>query len=230
MRRVVVRGLAIAAQLALVACGREAGSLGPEPAPRPDVSAASVPAAAGLEAGATPLVTNALVDVADYTFDPNESKISQAGTVDWHFHGPSNHTATDNSGMKLWDSGSRGEGQTFAFVFTAAGIYRYRCDIHHFMQGKVKVPVKVKPTSGGTSTTFTVTWASAAPAADYVFDVQIRRPGSASFVDFLTGVTSRSATFVPDTGTGIYSFRSRLRNTAKAKSSNYSAPKKITVS
>ena len=82
---------------------------------------------------------------------------------------------------------------------------------------------------GTTATTFTVTWAAATPPTGYVFDVQIRRPGAA-FVGWKTGVTSRTASFTPDAGTGTYSFRARLRNIANGATSNYSGAKSISVS
>jgi hypothetical protein len=62
------------------------------------------------------------------------------------------------------------------------------------------------------------TWASAAPPAGYVFDVQIARPGD-PFVDWKMGVTITSSSFTPDDGVGSYSFRARLRKPATGEGS-----------
>jgi hypothetical protein len=89
--------------------------------------------------------------------------------------------------------------------------------------------MKVSPTKGGTTTNFTVTWASATAPTGYVYDVQIQRPGG-GLVNWQTGVTAKNASFVPDAGVGVYAFRARLRKTSNGKASGYSAAKKITVS
>jgi hypothetical protein len=86
------------------------------------------------------------------------------------------------------------------------------------------------PPSGGPGTQFTIAWASAAPPPGFVFDVQIRRPGSGSWVDWKNGVTTTSAMFVPDGGAGTYSFRAKLRKTSNGSSSNWSPGVSIQVS
>ena len=40
----------------------------------------------------------------------------------------------------------------------------------------------VNPASGATATSFTFTWASAPPPSGLIEDIQVKRPGSASFV------------------------------------------------
>jgi hypothetical protein len=60
--------------------------------------------------------------------------------------------------------------------------------------------------------------------------VQLRRPGSTVFVNWRTGQTARSATFVPDAGVGTYTFRARLRKPAVGRASGYSPNRSITVS
>jgi hypothetical protein len=98
------------------------------------------------------------------------------------------------------------------------------------MHGTVSVPMKFNPKKGGTGTTYTITWATAAPPAGFAFDVQIKRPGAAGFTAFRTGVTALSATFRPDAGTGSYQFQARLRKTADNTTSGFSAAKGIKVS
>ena len=76
----------------------------------------------------------------------------------------------------------------------------------------------------------TVTWAVEDPAAGYVFDIQIKRPGIPGWTNWRTGVTTLSDAFTPDAGNGTYKFKARLRNTANNTHSLYSAAKAVTVS
>lgn len=171
------------------------------------------------------------VSVSDTEFTPKRADVPQGGTVQWNFlaSNTSKHTATDKSGMALFDSGLRDPGETYSFTFIAAGMYQYTSTPDGAMNGTVEVPVTVSPSSGGVSTSFTVTWASEAAPAGFVYDVQIRRPGDA-WVNWRTGVTFSEDTFTPDGGTGTYQFRARLRKTADGTASKYSPASAVSVS
>jgi uncharacterized delta-60 repeat protein len=174
-----------------------------------------------------------VVTVADFSFRPASARPDLGGAVRWQFDGPSSHTATDNTGMGMFDSGTKTPGSTFDFTFNAAGAYAYRCTIHPtttMKPGKVEVPMTASPASGTTSTEFTLTWAAAAPAPGFVFDVQLKRPGATKFSAWRTGVTILSDAFVPDGGTGSYAFRARLRNSANARAAQWSAIRALAVS
>ena len=75
--------------------------------------------------------------------------------------------------------------------------------------------------------------ATDAPAGS-AFDVQVKVPGSASFTDWRTGVTSLQGTFAPSdpqwAGPGTYSFRSRLRQVSTGAASGYSPQGSISLS
>ncbi len=86
-----------------------------------------------------------------------------------------------------------------------------------------------QPARGGTSTAFLLTWASGAPPAGYVFDVQVRRPGQATFIAWSTGTSLASQTFTADAGPGSYAFRARLRNVSNGSAARYSVPRRIAV-
>ncbi len=215
-----------AALLGTAACGNQTEPL----APSADLSSASLDAAAPAAAAALDVsAVTVSVSVTDDVFTPKTAKAKQGDTIQWNFMGPSAHTATDNTGMGLFDSGPKLKGSTFSYTYVGAGSYKYRCTIHDGMTGNVKIPVKVAPASGGTGTSFSVTWSSAAPPAGFVFDVQIKRPGTTAFVDWKQGATSLQASFVPDAGTGTYSFKARLRKLANGKASQYSPTKSISV-
>jgi hypothetical protein len=87
----------------------------------------------------------------------------------------------------------------------------------------------VSPARGTSATTFTVTWASATAPSGYVYDIQIKRPGTTSFVSWKMGQTARLTTFTPDRGAGTYGFRARLRKTSNGRASGYSPVKSISV-
>jgi Tol biopolymer transport system component len=166
--------------------------------------------------------------VADFSFSPPTVKPKQGSSVMWDFFGPSLHTATDESGMELFDSGLKAAGTYYVFTFTVAGNYAFNCILHPEMSGTVKVPLLVAPSSGTEATVFTITWATKLPGTAYRADVQIQRPGGV-FEDWRTNQSGKSATFTSDAGPGVYSFRARLRNTTNGFASNYSAPVSITV-
>jgi plastocyanin len=194
-------------------------------------AALAVPVTAGaVRPQAKETAKNAAVNVQNFAFTPAAAKIGLGGSVTWTFRDAVAHTATDSSGMALFTSGPRSGNATFSFTFTAAGSYPYLCSIHTTMRGTVDVPMKFKPKKGGTGTSFTITWATAAPPAGFVFDVQVKRPGAAAFVNWQTGVTTQSATFQPDAGTGSYQFQARLRKTSNGTASGFSAAKGIKVS
>lgn len=172
--------------------------------------------------------TTKYVNVTSAGFSPSPTTLAGQGwTVQWYF--TSSGSATDDSGMGLFDSGTRTPIDYYAFTFTGAGSYSVT-DSPAAKTTSVKVPVSVSPASGSTSTAFTVTWASTPPPAGYAEDIQVKDPGTTSWVNWQTGQAGTSASFTPDHGAGTYSFRARLRNTNNAKASSYSAATSISVS
>ena len=176
------------------------------------------------------VAATSVVAVSDFQFQPKNAFPPIGGQVRWDFVGPSAHTVTDNSGMGLYDSGSRAPGGSFSFTFAAAGNYAFRCSIHPVqMRGSVQIPVRATPATGAISTPFTVTWASAPPPSGYVYDVQIRRPGSSNWLNWFPSTTTMSTSFTPDAGVGIYSFQARIRNVSLNRAAAFSTPVSITV-
>ena len=154
--------------------------------------------------------------------------VARGGTAVFDYVGEQHHTATDNSGLYLYDSGVvAGGGPSTWFTFGSAGIYRFTCTLHPWMGGRVEVPVRAAPGAGRVRSTFTVTWAATAPADGFVYDVQIRRPGG-DWKVWRDGVLGLSKTFRPDKGSGTYRFRARLRS-AGGEVSLWSAEAEIKV-
>jgi len=169
----------------------------------------------------------ATVSIGDYFFSPTPIKAVQGTTVSWHNGGSVTHTSTQNASLSLWNTGNIAPGATSASVtLLAAGSYPYHCAIHTFMTGSVKVPIQISPTMGSSSTTFTITLASATQTG-FTYDIQMK-VGSGSYTTWMSGVSTRTVTFKGASGT--YSFRSRLHKTSNGATSGYSPAKKISVS
>ena len=155
------------------------------------------------------------VAVHDQYFSPTTVPVPRGGTVVFDFVGEGHHTATDDSGLDLYDSGLvDGGGPSLSVDFPAAGAYRFTCAPHPSMGGRVEVPVRVSPRKGDLGERFTVTWASIPPPEGLVQDVQIRRPGG-TWKIWRDGVAGTSRVFRADAGAGVYRFRARLRDGAR---------------
>jgi len=151
------------------------------------------------------------VQLSDTGFQPGTFKTTPGTPTVWGLPESNTqpHSVTDNSGLGLFDSGPLAPGSTFSYTYVGAGTYKV-LDSTTGHTGKVQVQMTAAPASGGTSTSFTITWASAVtPGA--VYDVQVKRPGSSVYAAFRTGVTTLSASFTPDAGAGTYVFRAKTR-------------------
>ena len=179
-------------------------------------------------AGTVPPPDGVHVAVQDFYFDPATVPVGRGVTVVFDFVGDKHHTATDSSGLELYDSGMVAPGgPSEAFTFVAAGIYSFVCTPHTGMGGRVSVPVRAAPASGGVHTRFTVTWGSADATGDHVYDVQIRRPG-ATWTFWRRAISARTDDFTP-AGKGRYRFRARVRDVALSRASRWSGASSIRV-
>ena len=166
------------------------------------------------------------VSITDSGITPSALAVAQGTTVQWNFFGPSSSSVTDNTGMGLFSSGPKAPVSYHRFTYIGAGTYGVVDALHH--TGTVKVALKAAPASGTVSTPFTITWSSAVAPAGFTFDVQVLRPGSSTWSNWLTGQTAKSGVFTPDAGAGTYQFRALMRNAGGASAN--SAVKKITAS
>lgn len=142
------------------------------------------------------------------------------------------HSATDTSPLKLFDTDQVSpQGVAFVDRFVAAGTYPYRCKestgTHQEMKGTIKVPITVAPAQGPLGDAFTITWASST-LNRYVFDVQRKKPGEASFSLWKDGVTSLGSSFTPQQK-GTFRFRARLHRVSNDATSGWSATKTLQV-
>jgi len=176
---------------------------------------------------ASPAQAASQVTIQDYSFSPTPIAVGQGGSVVWNNNGPHAHTSTSDL-ASFWDTGTLPSGTpSTAVAFPAAGTYSYHCSIHPFMHGKVRVPIKVSPTSESTSTVFTITLASTSQTG-YSFDVQKKVQPSGPWTFWKTGVTSLSVTF-HHTSAGSWRFRSRLHKNGST-ATGWSPTKMVTIS
>ena len=161
-------------------------------------------------------------------FSPSRITVRRGGTVTFDFDGPSSHTATDGTGMDLFDSGVvHAGGPSLSYIYRAAGAYAFVCTLHPEMSGQVRVPITAAPPQGGRARRFTVRWAAGVAEGGSVYDVQLRRP-EGPWLRWVWGTTTPWTRFVSDAGRGSYRFRARMRE-PRGSSSAWSDPDVITV-
>jgi plastocyanin len=156
---------------------------------------------------------------------PASTSATIGDTIKWVNHSGSDHTVTGDASLNLWNK-SLPINATVSRSFTAAGSFRYHCNIHSFMHGDIVVSMTASAHSGTTATTFTLHWATATAATGFKYIVQKRAPGG-SFTAFKT-TSSPSGTFKTGT-TGTWQFRARLKRTSNGAVSDYSPRLSISV-
>lgn len=123
------------------------------------------------------------------------------------------HSIADDGPMGLFDAGPIAPGGFGTYRFDAAGEYAVR-DATTDATGTIGVAPLANPSVGSSGSRFTVTWAKGPVDGGLAFDVQVRRPGAASFRAWRTGDTQTSARYLPDAGSGRRLFRARIRSAA----------------
>ena len=160
---------------------------------------------------------------------PPKTTIGIGDTVTWQnqMQPSTHHTSTSNTPLSLWSFYMNGNGTSGSKVFSAAGTFAYHCEIHPTeMHGNIAVQMKAVPTSGTTTTSFWIRWATARAPAGFKYMVQRKAPGG-SFAAFKSTVDS-GAEWTPSKA-GTWSFRSKLRRLSNGSASGYSPTLTVTV-
>lgn len=93
-------------------------------------------ALAAVLGGASPAgAARTRVKIVDYTFKPKRVEIPQGTVVKWVNRGSEVHTVTSTSGK--FDSGEIAPGESFKRRFKQTGVFKYFCEIHPEMRGRV---------------------------------------------------------------------------------------------
>jgi virginiamycin B lyase len=160
----------------------------------------------------------------DAAFAPRLRAVTLGEDVQWTFLGPSAHSVIDDSGLGLFDSGSKRIVSYFVHTCDYAGTFVYRDGSSMAPPAAITVPVEL-PGSATVGVPFLVTWAKSGPPAGIVFDVQVRVPGSSTYADWQSG-TQLAGNYNP-TVAGVYRFRARMRALASGDTTLYSRPSPI---
>jgi hypothetical protein len=165
------------------------------------------------------------VAVNDQRFMPEHSSVALGETAAWRIVSTDAPVSIrDTTG--LIRSGFTGTGGSFTYGFSASGTYRIRASERGGAStspaaapATIAVSPEIRPAGPARAT---VSWALSAAAPRFVFDVQIRRPGTARFVGWKTGTRLIDAAFTADRGAGTYAFRARVRRADGAGATGYS--------
>jgi plastocyanin len=172
-----------------------------------------------------------LIEATNYTFTPSAPKLALGDTAQWHNASSIVHDVTPNA-PSVWpgSGGIMQAGKSMAMAMSHAGSYPYRCVIHsgQNMKGTVKVKMSSSPSSGTTSTNFTLRVATQNAGPNRTQDVQRRKKGG-TWKAWLS-TTSQLVIFNPaPSEAGIWEFRSRYRNTSNGEMTGWSPTLTITV-
>ena len=139
-------------------------------------------------------------------------RLALGSTVQWTFFGPGTQSATDSTGMGLYDSGRHSFVSTFSHVFDAAGDYTFHSTTNSTLSGVIKVMARVTPNSVTVGSPATVQFATGTASPGFHYEVQMRGPGQHSFSTWVS-TTQPNASFTP-LSAGTYEFEARLVDTA----------------
>jgi plastocyanin len=164
------------------------------------------------------------------SFSPATAALVIGDTARWTNNSNNIHSATGDSPLSFWDTGTFTNGQVRTKAFAVAGSYAYHCSVHSSMHGTVNVKMTVSPTSGTTSTVFTIAWAAGSIPTGYNADIQYRRHPNTAWTTILTNRTGSQISISGNIGApGIYDLRARIQNTASGAASAYSPLVTLTV-
>jgi plastocyanin len=93
--------------------------------------------ALGLSLIATSAWADQTIDIKDHLFAPENVTVAVGTKVTWVNHDQDPHTVVDRS--KKFRSSALDTNDTFSYIFTEPGTYKYFCTLHPTMLGTVTV-------------------------------------------------------------------------------------------
>ncbi len=80
-----------------------------------------------------------VVEIDNFVFKPKELTVAVGDRVTWVNKDDVPHTATSSNDSPVFDSKALDTDDTFSFIFTKPGTYKYFCKVHPHMTGVVIV-------------------------------------------------------------------------------------------
>ena len=128
--------LAVTMSMVLAACGGSTATTAPTPTTAPTTAPTPTPTAI-----TTPVATVTVKVVEKnekYSFQPGTLNIKVGTQVIWTNTSDASHTVTSDTGF-FNTASPIAKGQTFMFLFTQAGTFKYHCTIHPYMVATITV-------------------------------------------------------------------------------------------
>ena len=132
--------LAVTMSMVLTACGGSTATTAPTPTTAPTTAPTPTPTPSPT-AITTPVatVTVKIVEKNEkYSFQPGTLNIKVGTQVIWTDTSDATHTVTSDTGV-FNTASPIAKGQTFMFLFTQAGTFKYHCTIHPYMVATITV-------------------------------------------------------------------------------------------
>jgi hypothetical protein len=160
------------------------------------------------ESGTVPLLAVCPVRVTSDAIVPSQQRMAVGTQMFWSVQ------ATEAAEHELvaagiFDSGPVKPGGSFAYDYFAASTYAVK-DTATGVTQTVRVSPVATPSSGVTSTVYTVNCATLQAPAGYAYRVLIRPPDSTSYT-LLTTTSQPATTFLPYHGVGMYRFECQVQ-------------------
>jgi len=173
-----------------------------------------------------------MLDDGSMRFAPKTVAVPMGTQVLWRNDGNLRHTTTTLTRYPTsWDRNLAPDA-SYAKRFSFAGSFPYFCSLHsngtNGMVGTLRIPLRISPVTGSTSTAFTVRVATEAPPSGWAFEVQ-RRIGSGTWQTIRNRLEARTMTY-RSTTRGTHGFRARLERISPALSHRFSPLESISIS
>jgi glucose/arabinose dehydrogenase/plastocyanin len=170
------------------------------------------------------------VSITGRGFEPKNVTGDFPRIVRWTNNHTAPHSVVDTTLLNLYDSGTLAPGARFSYEFYAAARYTYRSTVDPNTSpytGSVSVPMQTDSLTGVVGSPFQLAWASQDAPTGFVYDIQIMRPGSTTWVEWRRGETLPAASFTPNAA-GTFRFQARLRREG-GRATTFSVPLVLTV-
>jgi len=103
------------------------------------LSAALLAGCGGDDDGAAATSSNATIKILDFVYDPDPATVKAGEAISIPNADDAPHTITDAGAGKAFDSGTIRGKATGSLTIDEPGSYRYICEFHPFMKGRITV-------------------------------------------------------------------------------------------